>query len=390
MLQTREFRIPETLVVGSGALGRLGEVVSGRGRRNVLLVTDTVMRGLGFVASAERNLSACGVACATYDGIATEPIVAHVEEGLGIYRASECDGVVALGGGSVLDAGKAIAAMATHPGSIVEYKGLGKLREPTAPLVAIPTTAGTGSEATPFTIITDPETDTKMLIGSPFLLPGVALVDPTLTGSCPRGVTAATGIDALVHAIEAYVSARAQPMSDLFALSAIEQIVGSLHRAWANGADTEAREQVMLGALQAGIAFGNASVALVHGMSRPIGAHFHVAHGVSNAALLAVVMEWSVSGNPGRYARIARAMGVAHEARGSEGELARAGVDAVRRLLASIEIPSLSELVPDRARFFDLAPRMADAAIDSGSPGNNPRRPAKEEIVELYKRAYDG
>jgi alcohol dehydrogenase class IV len=257
-----------------------------------------------------------------------------------------------------------------------------------ASLVAIPTTAGTGSEATPFTIITDPATNVKMLIGSPFLLPDVALVDPTLTHPCPPDITAATGIDALVHAIEAYVSIRSQPLSDLFALAAIERIHGNLRRAWADGSDAAAREQVMLGALQAGIAFGNASVALVHGMSRPIGANFHVAHGVSNAALLAVVMEWSLSGNPARYSRIAEAMGVVTTGQ-SEMAVARAAVDVVRRLVADTRIPSLSKLVPDRSRFLALAPRMADAAIASGSPGNNPRKATEEDIADLYRRAYD-
>jgi alcohol dehydrogenase class IV len=389
MQPVREFRTPGVLVAGSGALDRLGELAAKRGYRKALLVTDRVMRDLGFVARAEGILEKAGVPCVVYDGIATEPVIAYVEEGLAAYRAATCDAVVALGGGSVLDAAKAVAAMVTNPGSISDYKGLGKVTQRTAPLVAIPTTAGTGSEATPFTIITDPRTSVKMLIGSPFLLPDVALVDPVLTHPCPPQVTAATGIDALVHAIEAYVSVRAQPMSDVFALAAIERLHGHLRRAWTNGGDAEAREEVMLGALQAGIAFGNASVALVHGMSRPIGANFHVAHGVSNAALLAVVMEWSLPGNPTRYAHVARAMGVSTS--GLCGmDAARAGVDAVRRLLADIRIPPLSDLVPDRSRFLDLAPRMADAAIESGSPGNNPRGATKEEIVDLYRRAYEG
>lgn len=389
MLQVREFRTPGTLVIGAGALNQLGDLVAGRGSRKALLVTDRVMRSLGFVDRAEDVLRKRGIPCAIYDGVAMEPVVSYVQEGLSAYRDAGCDIVIALGGGSALDTAKAIAAMATNPGSITDYAGLGKVKQRTAPLVAIPTTAGTGSEATPFTIITDPTTSVKMLIGSPFLLPDVALVDPTLTHPCPPNITAATGIDALVHAIEAYVSTRSQPLSDLFALTAIERIHRNLYRAWTDGSDAAAREQVMLGSLQAGIAFGNASVALVHGMSRPIGANFHVAHGVSNAALLSAVMEWSLSGNPERYARIAEAMGVDVTGR-SEIAVARAAVDIVRQLIADIRIPSLSELVPDRSHFLALAPRMADAAIASGSPANNPRKATAEEITELYRLAYDG
>ncbi len=226
---------------------------------------------------------------AVYDTVATEPTVDYVKEGLKVYKENGCDFLIAVGGGSPIDTAKAIAIMVTNPGSIEDYNGLGKIPKEGAPLIAIPTTAGTGSEVTQFTIITDTKTDVKMLIGSPFIMPKVAIVDPLLTLSCPRGSTAAVGIDALTHAIEAYVSVKAQPMSDIFCLSAIELISGNLRQAWANGNNVEAREKTMLGAFQAGIAFSNASVALVHGMSRPIGAYFHVAHGASNAALLGVV-----------------------------------------------------------------------------------------------------
>jgi alcohol dehydrogenase class IV len=215
------------------------------------------------------------------------------------------------------------------------------------PLIASPTTAGTGSEVTPFTIVTDTRRNVKMLIGSPFLMPEIAVVDPSLTLSMPPNITAATGIDALTHAIEAYVSRKAQPLTDIFCLSAIRLISGNLRRAWAIGKDIEARESTMLGALQAGIAFANSSVALVHGMARPIGAYFHVAHGASNAALLSVVMDFSLSGNPSRYAQIAQAMG--EDTTGlSELQAARKGVAAVKRLIKDIRVPSLRELGVDR------------------------------------------
>jgi len=218
-------------------------------------------------------------------------------------------------------------------------------------------------------------------------MPQVAIVDPLLTLSCPRGLTAAVGIDALTHAIEAYVSVKAQPMSDIFCLSAIELISGNLRQAWANGNNVEAREKTMLGALQAGIAFSNASVALVHGMSRPIGAYFHVAHGASNAALLGVVAEFSLIGNPTRYAHIARAMG--ENITGlNDLEAAQLAAKAIKQLIKDIKIPSLKALGVEKEKLDQLAPRMAEDAIASGSPGNNPRQATKDEIVELYKIAY--
>lgn len=292
------------------------------------------------------------------------------------------------GGGSAIDTAKAVATMATNQGSIETFKGLNKVPKPSAPLIAIPTTAGTGSEVTVFTIITDTKTDVKMLIGSPHMLPRVAIVDPSLTLSCPRSLTAAVGIDALTHAIEAYVSIKAQPMSDLFAMSAIGLISSSLRQAWADGNNIEAREKTMLGAMHAGIAFCNASVALVHGMSRPIGAYFHVPHGASNAALLSVVTEFSLMGNPARYAAIARALGE-NVSGMNEMEGAQLAAKAINNLIKDIKIPSLKELGVTRSKLEELAPTMADAAIDSGSPGNNPRKATKEEIMELYMRTFD-
>jgi alcohol dehydrogenase class IV len=226
-----------------------------------------------------------------------------------------------------------------------------------------------------------------MLIGSPFLIPQKAIIDPLLTLSMPRSLTAATGIDALTHAIEAYVSVKSQPMSDIFCLSAIELISGNLRQAWSNGNNIEARGKTMLGALQAGIAFTNSSVALVHGMSRPIGAYFHVPHGVSNAALLGVVTEFSLIGNPARYAHIAKAMGenVEHLTILESADLA---ARSIKRLVKDVKIPSLQALGVDREELDKLAPKMAEDAIASGSPANNPRQATNEEIIELYKLTY--
>lgn len=388
MLPVRPFMVPPVLITGSGSAEKVGEEVKKLGVKKVLIVTDEVMRRIGVLETIERSLRAENIESVVFDGVNTEPTVDHVAEGLERFRNSGCEAVLGLGGGSPIDTAKAISAMAANPGSIDQYKGLHQIPKKGPPIIAVPTTAGTGSEVTIFTIITDTKTQVKMLIGSVHCLPHVAIVDPLLTLSCPRGLTAAVGIDALTHAIEAYVSLKAQPMSDVFALSAITLISGYLRQAWANGQNVEAREKVMLGALQAGIAFNNSSVALVHGMSRPIGAYFHVPHGASNAALLGVVTEFSVIGNPQRYADIARAMGINTTGLG-DLEAAQYAASAIRRLIKDIQIPSLRDLGVDRDRLVALAPQMAEAAIASGSPGNNPRQATKEEIVELYRLAYE-
>jgi alcohol dehydrogenase class IV len=386
-MSARTFLMPSVVVFGAGASEQVGEESRKLGGKKCLIVTDEILIKLGVLDGMKAALTKVGANFAIFSGVFTEPTVDFVQEGLKAYKENGCDFILAVGGGSAIDAAKAVSVVATNPGTIENFQGANKVPGPGAPLIAVPTTAGTGSEATQFTIITDTKRDVKMLIASPHLMPHTALVDPMLTMSMPRGLTAATGIDALTHAIEAYVSVKAQPMSDIYALSAIELLAGNLRQAWANGGNRDAREKVMLGALQAGIAFCNASVALVHGMSRPIGAYFHVAHGVSNAALLSVVTEFSLIGNPERYARIARAMGESTQGL-SVLDGAELAAEAVSRLIEDIEIPTLSKLGVDKEKLEKLAPQMAEAAIASGSPGNNPRQATKEEIIELYKLAY--
>ncbi|NOQ17748.1 MAG: iron-containing alcohol dehydrogenase [Dehalococcoidales bacterium] len=386
-MTARSFYLPSVLIIGSGTSEQVGEESRKLGATKGLIVTDEVLLKLGILDNIKRALSQAKIQFTLYSDVFTEPTVEFVEEGLKAYRENGCDFLLAVGGGSAIDTAKAIAIMVTNAGSLEDYQGLGKIPEKGVPLIAVPTTAGTGSEVTQFTIIADTRKNVKMLIGSPFLIPQKAIVDPLLTLSMPRSLTAATGIDALTHAIEAYISVKAQPMSDIFSLSAIELISGNLRRAWSNGNDIEAREKTMLGALQGGIAFSNSSVALVHGMSRPIGAYFHVPHGVSNAALLGVVTEFSLIGNPARYARIASAMGENIEHL-PVMEAANLAAKSIKRLIKDIEIPSLQELGVGKEELDKLAPRMAEDAVASGTPANNPRQATEEEIVELYKLAY--
>jgi alcohol dehydrogenase class IV len=388
MLANREFYLPPVLLTGSGSSEKVGEQCQRLGVKKGLIVTDKVMSKMGLPDTFKQHLQKQNLSAAVYDGVDTEPTVDFINEGTKIFKREGCDFLLAVGGGSAIDTAKGIAVMTANPGSIVDYKGAGKVAKAGAPLLAIPTTAGTGSEVTQFTVITDRATNVKMLITSPLLIPNVAIVDPTLTLSCPKNLTATVAIDALTHAIEAYVSKKAQVLSDIFCLSAVRTISASLRAAWQNGQDLEAREKVMMGALEAGIAFSNASVALVHGMSRPIGAYFHVAHGASNAALLGVLTRFSLSGSPARYAQIAAAMG--EEVAGlSDMEAAGKGAAAITRLLKDIKIQTLRELGVEKSKLEQLASTMAGDAIASGSPSNNPRQASQAEMVDLYKEAYD-
>jgi alcohol dehydrogenase class IV len=387
MLPVKTFMMPAKTVVGNGAAEKTGEEAAKLGLKKCLIVTDKIMVKLNLIDGIQRSLGQNGMQLAVFDGVATEPTVDIVAEGIKAYKDNGCDFIVAVGGGSPIDTAKAVAVMATNPGSIENYKGAGKIQKAGVPLMAVPTTAGTGSEVTPYTIITDTKTNVKMLISSPMVMPAIAIVDPLMSLTSPRSITSTTGLDALTHAIEAYVSLKAQPITDNFCLSAIRRISGNLRQAWANGNNLEAREQMMLGAFEAGVAFANSSVALVHGMSRPIGAYFHVPHGASNAVLLKTVIQFSLIGNPGRYAEIAQAMG-ANLMHKTELEAAQMCVESVDRLVKDVQVPSMRELGVEKEKLEKLASQMTEDAIASGSPANNPRQATKEEIIKLYSLAY--
>jgi alcohol dehydrogenase class IV len=387
-MQVKEIRLPARIITGMGSLEKLAEVVGGMGKK-ALIVSDKVVTDLGYLDKVKDILGKAKVTAAVYNEVNQEPTNEHVEAGLKILKDEGCDFLIAIGGGSAIDAAKAIGMMATNPGSISDYMGQNKAKNPTLPMIAVPTTAGTGSEVTRNTIITDLNTNVKMLIGSPYLIPDVAIDDPALTMTMPQGVTSSTGLDALTHAIEGYVSKQAQPITDEWALSAIRLIAGNLRQAWANGSNEKARSNMMLGQLMAGMAFSNSSVALVHGMARPIGAFFHVAHGLSNAVLLPHVIRFSWIGDPVKFARITEAMGEDVEGL-SVLDAAELAADAVERLCADLNVPTYQEMGLDEKKYFEVASQMAKDAIASGSPAHNPRVATEEEIVEIYRLAYYG
>ena len=284
--------MPKSVLYGRNSLEKLGEQSKKLGKR-AFIVSDSIMEKLGYIESCLKQLNAKGITVITYNEVNAEPTNLHVLEALSICKEGKCDFIIGIGGGSCIDVAKAVAVLYTNGGEIEDYvqKDV-EIEYNPLPLIAIPTTSGTGSE-TSVTVITNKKTDVKMMVKHPSFIPHVAIIDPILTCSVPPHITAATGVDALCHAIEAYISKVSQPLTDVLALSAIESIMKYLRIAYEDGDNMESREALMIASLQAGIAFSNASVTLVHGMSRPVGALFHVPHGISNAILLPAVLEFT-------------------------------------------------------------------------------------------------
>ena len=380
--------MPRSLRIGGGAIVMLPDALEQAGLSRPLLVTDPFMAESGVLARVRGLLNGARIESGVFAGVVPDPTVASVEAALQALRAGEHDCVVGIGGGSSIDTAKMVAVLARHEATPRSLRFPHVQDAPGLPIVAVPTTAGTGSEATRVTVITDEATDEKMMCLGLAYMPTIAIVDFELSLSKPWRLTADTGLDALTHAIEAYVSRRANPFTDGLALTAMGRIWRNVETACRQPEDRAAREQMMLGATEAGMAFSNASVALVHGMSRPIGAHFHVAHGLSNAMLLPAVTAWSIPGAQARYATCARVMGIVPTGEG-DANAAAALVDALRMRNRTLEVPTPRRFGIEPERWGSRLEVMAEQAIASGSPGNNPRIPEVGEIVALYRAVYD-
>jgi len=379
--------LPRILQVGAGASQQAGTIVKALECQRPLIVTDKMMVQLGYVARIQESLTALGIVSDVFDDTVPEPTVSSIQAGVEMVRNGSYDSIIAIGGGSPIDSAKAISILGKYGGVMRDYKFPRVVSEPGLPIIAIPTTAGTGSEATRVTIITDETSDEKMLCVGIGFMPTAALVDYELTLSLPSRTTADTGIDALTHAMEAYVSKKASLYSDTQAIAAMKLLAPNLRRAFHDGSDRNAREAMMLGSTLAGVAFSNASVALVHGMSRPIGAFYHVPHGLSNAMLLPAVTEYSIPAAPARYADCARAMGVA-EVSDSDDQANAKLMTELCALNAELNVPTPEQFGISREHFFGNLGIMAEQALASGSPGNNPRVPSADEIIQIYKKLW--
>ena len=385
-MSTANINLPRILRVGAGASQQLVLTLAELGLSRPLLVTDPFMLECGYVERLQAPLREANIAFGLFSDCVPDPTTDSVDQALVQLREGNYDCVVALGGGSSLDTAKAVAVLAERDGPMRDYKVPFQI-DSGLPILAIPTTAGTGSEATRVAVITDTQTQEKMLCMGLGLMPVAALVDYELTLSMPYRLTADTGIDSLCHALEAYVSRKSNPFTDSVALTAMRTIFQNIRTACAEPDNRAAREAMMLAATQGGIAFANASVTLIHGMSRPIGAQFHVPHGLSNAMLLPEVTAWSVDHAAQRYAYCARYMGIAADTDSDDVALGKL-VEGLRALNADLSVPTPAEFGIEEAQWFGSLELMAQQALDSGSPANNPRVPVAAEIVALYRRVW--
>ena len=379
--------LPKFMMIGADAHREVSTALEKLGVKKPLIVTDGFMQESGTLTKITSILDAAGIPWTAFTNTIPDPTTEVISNGVDLLRSGDFDCLIALGGGSPIDTAKAMAVLATHGGAMRDYKVPNQVDRCDYQIVAIPTTAGTGSEVTRFTVITDTDTDEKMLCMGLAYVPQAALVDYTLTVTMPWRLTADTGIDTLTHAIEAYVSKKRNPFTDSMAKSCMALVSRHLRIACNQPDDAPAREAMMLAATQGGMAFSNASVCLVHGMSRPIGAHFHVPHGLSNAMLLPAVTAFSAPEAMTRYADCARAMGTAEELDTNDVAVEKL-IDELSSLNHDLKVPSPKAYGIGDNKYFSLLETMADQALESGSPANNPRVPSVEEIVAIYEEIW--
>lgn len=355
--------------------------------KKAFIVTGKTVCTLKIFDTLTEKLKKHGIAYEVFSGITGEPDDKMINEGLKLYKSSGCDFLIGIGGGSPLDSMKAIAALYANGGKIADYMGR-EISGCLPKMAAIPTTAGTGSEVTKFTVITDSKTQIKMLLRGDCLIPNLAIIDSAACFDAPKNVTVATALDALTHAVESYTSKKAQPMTDTVALSAVKRIFTYLPRAISDGGDKKARFELSLAALEAGIAINNASVTIVHGMSRPIGALFHVSHGLSNAMLLAKCMDFAKDGAYERFAALGRAIGVNNGDNASDKLCADRFIEALGKLCADCGVPTLKQYGIDMEEFMKAVDKMAHDAIASGSPANTIKPVTESDVKRLYRSLW--
>ncbi|AXY03192.1 L-threonine dehydrogenase [Vibrio alfacsensis] len=380
---TSAFFIPTVNLMGAGCLKDATDSIQSQGFKKGLIVTDKILNQIGVVQQVQDLLTERGVATVVFDGTQPNPTISNVNDGLALLKDNDCDFVISLGGGSPHDCAKGIALVASNGGKIGDYEGVDQSAKPMMPLIAINTTAGTASEMTRFCIITDEERHIKMAIVDKHTTPLISVNDPELMLAKPASLTAATGMDALTHAVEAYVSIAATPITDAVAIKAIELIQAHLRTAVKNGEDLEAREQMAYAQFMAGMAFNNASLGYVHAMAHQLGGFYDLPHGVCNAILLPHVQRYNAQVCPERLRDVAKAMGVNVEGMSAE-EGAAAAIDAIVALAKDVGIPSgIKEL---GAKLEDI-PTLADNALKDACGFTNPKQATHEEISKIFEEA---
>ncbi|MET3291889.1 UNVERIFIED_CONTAM: alcohol dehydrogenase class IV [Brevibacillus sp. OAP136] len=376
------FAAANKLVTGRDSLSVLPNEIARLGVERPLIVTDNILIQAGVVAQVEALLP---MSAGIFSDVNPEPEIEIVDLCLRKIREGNHDGLIAVGGGSVIDIAKAASVMATNEGSIEQYVGTNLVKKPGLPLIAIPTTAGTGSEVTNISILSDKKEQVKKGIVSPYLLPDVAIVSPLMTLTCPPSVTAASGVDALVHAVEAYISKFASPVTDALAIGAMKLIAVHLPKAYAVPDNIESREVMITASLMAGLAFGNAGVGAVHALAYPLGGRFHMAHGVSNSLLLPYVMKWNKIACLEKLRDVAVALGENVNGLNAD-QAAEAAIEAMTRLCRYVDIPqSLREFNIPESAIVEMA---EEATKQTRLLKNNPRTLRKKDIEDIYRAAY--
>lgn len=381
-MNTFEFSIPQNVLFGKGSIYRLPSVLKEAGYNKAFIISGPHLNKIGMVSKCLDLLAKENIKGAAFTETEGNPCKDTVRKALKSYKESMADCIIAFGGGSPIDVAKAVALLATYGGDIEDYEGSGNVKGATVPVVAVPTTAGTGSEVTAFSVITDHDRNYKLTIGSKYLIPSYAILDPELITSVPEGTAAACGIDAMVHALEAYLSLAASSFSDMFALKALDLIGQNIRKYVADRNDEAASEAMMLGSLYAGIAFSHARLGNVHAMSHPVSAFYNVPHGVANAILLRHVVEFNAPSDKGKYYDIYQ-------------RIAEQPVDGdkFKKELLTEELKKLNEDLGIPRGLKDVGvsdDRINEMAIDAMKSGNikvNPRSTALNDIVHLYKKA---
>ena len=383
--KTHTFLSPNRILFGIDAVKEVAAEAKQLGGKKVLIVTDPGLVEAGLVEAIKAPLDSDGIAFSLYDQVEPEPSARIVDQCDQYVKDEKCDLIIGVGGGSSLDVAKGASIMATNEGNILDYSGIDMVPKRGLPKILIPTTAGTGSEVTRVLVVTDEASNLKMAIYSRYVLSDVAIVDPMMTLSMPPKVTADTGIDALVHAVETYVSVNATPFSDILAIEAITLIADNLTKAYAKGENLEARYHMSLAATIAGLAFGSGGLGAVHALSNPLGILYHLPHGRTNAIMLPHIMAFNLMGNPAKFAWIAEAMG--EEVAGlSPMEAAALAVEAVKELLSQIKIPI-------RLRDYDIPEKDIPKLVEGGMKVSrlfvpNPRNLTQEDVEEIYRMAW--
>lgn len=386
MLQKRRIYWPAINLIGPGCVEEIGEEISKLGLKKALVVSDEVLHEIGIVNKVTAVLDQSEIAYSVFVDVKPNPTTKNVNDGLDAFRKEGCDFIISIGGGSPQDAAKAIGILATNGGNIVDYEGVGKSKNKSVPIIAINTTAGTASEVTINYVITDEERKIKMVIVDPNSLAVIAVNDPELMVQKPASLTAATGMDALTHAIEAYVTRGAYELSDTIAIKSIELVSRYLAAAVADGSDMEARSGMAWGSYIAGLSFSNCGLGIVHSLAHQLGSEYDLPHGVANAILLPYVMEYNMDACPSKFADIARAMGMPVDQAASEKEAAMMALDAVRELSKKVGIPALKDTTFNPAD----AEKLAVQAAGDVCTGGNPKDVKISDLKKIYLKAYQG